>query len=187
MQITSLWRGVHRDSLIIALIATAVAAVIGFTTPAHGQAYTVQGVLWADTNGNGIREAGEDTLPGAIISLMYVGYDGIPFTSDDQLIEQSSASTGTAFRERGEFRFSLTGPGESYYLAILNSDKPSGYVPTLYRQGSSATDSDLLARTDLAAFVTDVFQYNGTQITGIGLGLTPLQLDEQLYLPLLQG
>lgn len=177
----------NRQPLKALLLIAAVALLLaGLAAVSRAQSYTVQGILWVDANGNGIREAGEGTLPGTRITLMYVGPDSVAYTQDDQQIEQSTASSGTPTIAAGSFRFTLGGANERYYLAILGNNKPSGYVPTLYRQGSATADSDLLARTDLPAFITDTFLIDyGANITGIDLGLVPLLLDKQLFLPLL--
>ena len=172
---------------ITALIITVTAALIGFTASAHGQDFNVQGVLWVDANGNGVREAGEGTLPGTRVHLMYVGPDGVAYTRDDELIEEYDSTSGSPALAAGTIRFTLGGANERYYLAILGNHKPRGYVPTQYRQGSPTTDSDLLTRSDLPAWVTDTFLIDyGATITGLDLGLMPLIYDEQLFLPFLR-
>jgi len=186
MPATNPWRCAAPPARIVVAVLL-IAALIGFTTPAHGQGFTVQGSLWVDANGNGQREAGEGTLPGTRVHLMYVGRDGVAYTNDDQQIDLGSASTGTATIAPGSFRFSLGGAGERYYVAILQVNKPRGYMPTLYRQGDAATDSDLLARTDLPAFVTDTFVIDyGARITGIDLGLIPVVYTQRVYVPLIR-
>ena len=135
MPITN-WRP-RRTFRLIAVVALLFTTC---TVVSRAQDYTVQGVIWADANGNGVREAGERPLSGTRVHLIYVGVDGVAYTRDDELIEQYVATSGSPALAAGTIRFTLGGANERYYLAILGNHKPRGYVPTQYRQGSPTTD-----------------------------------------------
>lgn len=176
----------HRHTASI--IASLITALILLMAPmlASAQDYTVQSTLWVDANENGVREANEGTLAGTTVTLMYVGADGVALTADDQKIEQSTVSSGGSDIAAGSIRFTLGGGGVRYYLAILNSDKPRGYTPTLDHQGSAATDSNLMSGAGQTAWATDTFTIDyGQLITGIDLGLRQVQFDHMVVLPLI--
>lgn len=164
--------------LLAALALTSLAAA----APAFGQSYTVQGMFWVDANNDGIRQDSEGTLPLTRISLMYVGADGVAYTGDDQRIDDTTVSSGGFNTPAGMFRFENGGGSETYYLAVIGSNRPSGYQPTLTGQGTPATDSNLTARNDVNAWVTGTFTINdGQLVTGFDLGVASVEQIERPF------
>jgi hypothetical protein len=75
---------------------------------------TIAGKLWFDTNGNGVRDTGEDDGPdGVSVELYYE--DGLPY---------NSYSVGTAYTVNGEYSFGGLWAGEGYSIRI--SSLPAG-------------------------------------------------------------
>ncbi len=92
---------------------------------------TVRGYLWNDANCDGIRQGMEGALPDSVnsgyrLSLIYIGNDGTPFTSDDNEIGFASAGNGLI-----EY-FTFDGGGDyTYYFTMRPNDRPAGFVPSL--------------------------------------------------------
>ncbi len=170
----------------------------GLPSPAGAQSSDrVRGILWTDTDCDGIRETGEGPLDDNPLgyqrmSLFYIGNDSIPFTYDDSEIGQSSPLNGNP-----TYVFFNGGGGYSYYIAIRPADRPAGYLPSAWQQGNDpAVDNDLRQWPD-GAWATGVFVipqgtgfYGGPPaVTGIDLGLCPSAALPRPYhtaLPLVQ-
>jgi hypothetical protein len=110
----------------------------------NGNGVTVKGYLWNDANCDGIRQNTEAPLSGnpsggQSMSIFYVGSDSIPFTSDDTEVGVSGALNGWP-----TYQFSNGGQNGTFYIAIRPRDRPVGFIPTLWQQGSDTTiDNDL--------------------------------------------
>jgi hypothetical protein len=106
--------------------------------------------VWNDTNGNGIQEASEPSVPGVLISLLSC-----------LKVPLGSATTSST----GEYRFSAL-PAGCY---IVRVELPSGYVfSPQYQGGDNAFDSDVNVNTgETAPINLSVGQIDLTQDAGI--------------------
>lgn len=91
---------------------------------------TVRGYLWHDANCDGIRQGMEGALPDSVnsgyrLSLIYIGNDGTPFTSDDNEI----GFAGVANRMI-EYGSADGGADNGYYLTMRPNERPAGFVPS---------------------------------------------------------
>jgi hypothetical protein len=173
----------HRLFLIVALILpTLTFADEG--TPLIGPEQTsnrVQGYLWNDANCDGIRAEQEGPMTDNPIgyqamSLFYVGNDGTPFTSDDSEVATTGTTNGFP-----TYSFRNGGGGNSYYIAIRPSQRPTGFMPTRWQQGNDPErDNDLMIWPD-GAWATEAFVIAGQLVTGIDIGLCPLSAIERPY------
>ncbi len=95
----------------------------------------VAGHVWDDLNGNGIQDAGEPGVAGAVAEL----FDG------------SGNSLGTRITDaNGAYSFDVASPGSGYHVVIR---PPVGFTFTAESQGSDPTkDSDVNATGNSAAF-----------------------------------
>jgi hypothetical protein len=166
-------------------------------SPIYAQNYNVIGLVWLDTNCNGLQESGEEGFPGVQVALMHQGTDATVYTRDDRLLEYTSGNMGTAEYIKGDIRFTRGLPSipANYYLAIFNADKPVGYVPGPLQAGSDRTiDNDMylpLAADGSPLWATVPFPLdpNGP-VTHIDIGLCaentqqPITYDNFLYVPL---
>jgi len=159
----------------------------------HGDGVTVRGYLWNDANCDGLRQSGEAPMSGSIaMSIFYVGTDALPFSRDDTEIGLGGSTIdGTAyvFRNGGE--------NGSFYVAIRPRDRPAGFIPSLWQQGSDRTiDNDLKLWPD-GAWATGTFIipwgtgfFNGPDaVAGIDIGLCAVASIPRPYqasLPLVQ-
>lgn len=176
---------------LLALVGTVLAAALGFAHTVSAQFEPrLTGLVWTDTNCDGIRQSTESGLPGVTVSLAYVGPDSTAYTSDDTVVDLTSSNTGTTGATVGQIEYSLGAPGETYYLAIYNADKPAHTRPAPFQQGSDRTaDNDLtlpLANSPLWATVTFQMLARGQTHTGTDIGLCQVQYDPNatLYLPM---
>ena len=83
----------------------------GFTAP-EAPKLSLGNLVWNDTNGNGIKDAGETGIPGVFVTLIKDDGDGIRNFSDNLLISVSTDSTG-------HYRF--VGLGAGGYFAHIAS------------------------------------------------------------------
>ena len=93
----------------------------------------VGGMVWSDANQNGIREAGELGVAGAVVEI-HSSPDGVIGNSDDVLL-------GTAITDaNGDYSFSNLPAGANFYEIFR---APVGYTFTTQNAGGDATlDSD---------------------------------------------
>lgn len=175
---------------LLALVGTVFAAALGFANTASAQFEPrLTGLVWTDTNCDGIRQPTESGLPGVTVSLAYVGADGTAYTSDDTVVDLTSSNTGTTGATVGQIEYTLGAPGETYYLAIYNADKPAATKPAPFQQGSDrAADNDLtqpLVGSPLWATATFQMPVRGQTHTGTDIGLCQVQYDptKAVYLP----
>ena len=97
--------------------------------------------VWADTNGNGLQDAGEGGVAGVSVKLIGAGADGLFNTADD-------TSRVTVTDANGKYLFDNVGAG-SYKVALA---LPKGYQMTAADVGSNdAIDSDFRAVSSAAA------------------------------------
>lgn len=178
---------------LLALIATIAVASLSFTHTAFAQfAPRATAVLWDDANNDGIRQSSEQGRAGVTVSLVFVGPDGQPYTADDQIVDATTSNTGEVGLPRGDVRFELGAPGETYYMAILSTDKPARTAPAPFQQGTDRTiDNDLtmpLAGQPLWATATFQMPARGLTHTGTDIGLVEVQFDpdKTVYLPLVR-
>jgi len=71
--------------------------------------------VWADTNGNGIKNPREPGLPGLTVELLRPGADNLPNTADDQPVAVTTTDTN------GYYLFSGL-PAGQYFVRIPNPD-----------------------------------------------------------------
>ncbi len=96
--------------------------------------------VWADTNGNGIQDAGEPGIAGVVLNL--TGPTGQPVT-DINGVPLAPQTTDT----NGAYHFTnlpVLPAGQHYTVTIdaaASTGPLTGYVPTLTGQGTTATDS----------------------------------------------
>lgn len=143
-----------------------------------GDGVTVRGYLWNDNNCDGLHQSDEDPLAANAsgyqrMSLFYVGTDSLPFTRDD-------TEVGVAGAANGYPTFSIRDGGDGiYYIAIRPRDRPAGFIPSLWQQGSDRTiDNDMRLWPD-GAWATGTFViphltgFDGgpDAVTGIDIGL----------------
>ncbi len=114
-------------------------------------------LVWLDTNGNGVQDAGEPGLNGITVKL----YD-----SDDNLLATTSTNSS------GNYQFTHLAPGD-YYVKFV---PPAGYRITAKDQGSDdAVDSDADPAT------------GNTQVTTLSEGENDMTWDAGLYQPAALG
>ncbi|MCW2812727.1 MAG: Cna domain protein, partial [Nocardioides sp.] len=106
----------------------------GFVRPA----VSVGDLVFADTNGNGIQNAGEPGIAGVTVTI--VGPNGLAVTNVNGAVV-GPVATGTD----GQYAFQLLPVlpvGQGYTVRVDNAQAAlDGYVPTLTGQGAVATDS----------------------------------------------
>jgi hypothetical protein len=155
-----MFRSIRSFLLLLTLAALSIPALSYADDPPVPHAsnsMTVTGYLWNDANCDGIRQNTEAPLSGnpaggQSMSLFYVGSDGIPFTSDDTEVGVAGAINGNP-----TYNFRDGGQNGTYYIAIRPKDRPAGFIPSPWQQGSDATiDNDLKLWPD-GAWATGTF------------------------------
>ncbi len=96
----------------------------GFTPPGTG---AIGKFVWNDSNGNGLQDPGEPGIPGVKVNLC-----------QDALCTQVIATTTTD--ANGHYSFTGLVAG-TYYVAVVASTLPPGFVPTLIQVGFPADSS----------------------------------------------
>lgn len=142
--------------------------------------FRVYGYLWNDTNCDGIRQSTEGVMPpspsGAYrMSLIYIGNDGIPFTTDDNEIDNATSANGNIHYGTME-----GGGGNTYYIAFRPAYIPAGFTPSLFQQGSDPTLDNDMKVWERNIWATTSFVIKAEVVTGIDIGLCPV---ENLNLP----
>lgn len=197
------WNQRHLAALILVVgmvltIPHGMRAAQGDTepTPLGSASDTVRGVLWSDITCDGVRQIDEPAMTGnpqggQLMSLFYIGNDGVPFTSDDAEIGLGSALNGST-----SYSFRDGGGSHTYYIALRPSQRPSGFVPAPFQQGSDRTIDNDLTIWPNGAWATSTFViaqgtgfFNGPPaVTGIDIGLCPLasiSRPYRVFLPLI--
>jgi hypothetical protein len=143
----------------------------------HRFCKVVRGYLWNDTNCDGLRQSSEGAISHIqTMNLFYVGNDGNPFTTDDSMVAWGSGGTGYM-----TFIFSNGGGGNTYYIAIRPRDRPTGFVPSLWQQGTDRTiDNDMRLWPD-GTWATGTFVIAAQTVTGIDIGLCPVATIARPY------
>jgi hypothetical protein len=168
--------------ILTALFVLLSLTLIAGLPPAAAQSSDrIVGVVWEDTNCDGIHQETEPLLPYVRLTLRYAGANG-EIDGTDPDIQSMESLTGNYF-------FTYGAAKEPYFLSIRSEHKPAGYVPAPFRQGADPTrDNDLtvglLPGTTLWATPVFVMPFDGSQVTDIDIGLCKLVLDEVVYLPL---
>jgi hypothetical protein len=179
-----MFRSIRSFLLLLILAALSIPALSYADEPpvpqaSNGNGVTIKGYLWNDANCDGIRQNTEvpfssNALGYQGMSIFYVGSDGIPFTSDDTEIGVSGALNGWP-----TYQFSNGGQNGTYYIAIRPKDRPAGFIPSPWQQGSDTTiDNDLKLWPD-GAWATGTFviamgtgYFNGPDaVAGIDIGM----------------
>jgi hypothetical protein len=115
--------------------------------------------VWVDLNDNGVHEPKEPPRAGVIVNLWSTGADGEIGGDDDQLI------AGTISGNQGYGFHNLQ--NGTYYVEFV---RPDDNRYSLLNQGSrDETDSD----ADPDTGFTQVFQFDGRQVTDIDAGFSP--------------
>ncbi|QJD77274.1 SdrD B-like domain-containing protein [Spirosoma rhododendri] len=119
------------------------------------KAGTISSIVFADTNKDGQRNAGEGGVAGVVVRLYRDG--------------QSSPVQSFTTDSNGAFQFASLQPNVGYYMVFDTTGlKAKGYGLTLYHQGNTATDSD----ADPVTGRTDSFTLTpGQSLTSISAGL----------------
>lgn len=121
----------------------------------------VGGVVWDDSNGNGVQDGGEPKRDGVAVTL---------YTETGAFVAMVKTAGG------GQFRFDNLRPGLEHYLKF---DLPSGLIFARGDQGNDATDSDVIDSTGLTRnFVLAANQTDLTQGAGM---MTPASISGVKY------
>ena len=88
-----------------------------------GNPASIGDTVWIDTNGNGVRDAGEPGLSGIGLNLYTTGVDGIGGNADDQFVAFNTTDAN------GQYTFSVLLPGE-YYVKLRPLNIAAGLVAT---------------------------------------------------------
>lgn len=176
-----------RSLILILLLALSLPIGISAAFADENESQTIQqntsdrvyGYLWNDTNCDGIRQNTEGPISNPRgsqpMSLFYVGQDGIPFTTDDNEIGYTSVPNGT-----NQFSFTDGGGGYTFYIAIRPAYIPAGFTPSLFQQGSDPTLDNDMKVWERNIWATTSFVIKAEVVTGIDIGLCPV---ENLKLP----
>lgn len=140
------------------------------------------GVVWKDTNKNGIKEAGEDFLEDVEVVLLD--------TKTNKLFEQNEKIVKVRTDANGIYAFENVPSGNYIVIFLYDTAK---YSATLYKQteADEYTDSDALDTkiklngNDTIAGVTDIIKLEDANLYNIDLGLVDnpkfdLKLDMQI-------
>lgn len=170
---------------LAALAALVLAATVITAQPAAAQlSIRITGVVWTDTNCDGIRQDSESLRPHVRLTLRWAGSNRV-IDGTDRDIEQWESLTGA-------YAFSIPAAGETYFISIRSEDKPARTTPAPFRQGGDPTrDNDLtmpLAGTQLWATPVFTMPDDGSMVTGLDIGLCAVQFDpaNTLHLPLVR-
>ncbi len=107
--------------------------------------HIVNGQVWRDNNNNGIRDQGDDVVPGVTL----------------ELVRDGRAVAAVQTDRRGAYRFALI-PGAAYRIVVRTM--PAGLDITLPHQGSNReTDSDADPADRAVHLTADRFQLSATQ------------------------
>jgi hypothetical protein len=112
--------------------------------------------VWLDTDGDGVRSADEQPVPGQPVSLTWAGPDGVLDTADDQLFSTVTAADGSylfTLLPDGRYRVSVDG---GVALAAVNTGDPDGGAPNVSQ----------VEITGGASNVVQDFGYRGTNALG---------------------
>ena len=130
-------------------------------------------VVWVDTNGSGVRDAGENGVAGAVLRLV------------DALGVRAVDASGTSIADQtttgsGAYAFTNLSPG-NYRVVVVT--RPSGYqlTPALVtiNGATPATDSDVDTTTDQTALITLT---SGTVEQTIDVGMArPVSIGNQVW------
>src|SRR5439155_409038 len=94
------------------------------------QPVSIGDFVWNDTNGNGVQDSGEAGINGVTLTLTGITGAGVSVSQ--------TTTTATNGGNAGYYQFGNLAPG-TYSVAVTT---PSGYVPTVTGQGTTATDSN---------------------------------------------
>jgi len=86
---------------------------------------TIGNFVWNDSNGNGVQDTGEPGIPGVTLTLTGT-------TGSGQSVTQTTTTDANGL-------YQFTEPPGTYTVAVT---APSGYVPTVTGQGTTAIDSN---------------------------------------------
>jgi len=164
-------------SIIFVLLIT-LALTIGALPAAAMPDITASGLVWQDSNCDGVRQDGEPAVLNQPIWLFAAGQDGQINTADDQVVEYGSSGT------MGQYLFTVGTTGVDYALVILPVARPVTRIPApLHTGGDTTKDNDL--RSDIWA--TDGFQMNAAQtVTGVDLGFCANTDASKIFIPIVQ-
>ncbi|MFV9507607.1 MAG: SdrD B-like domain-containing protein [Oscillochloridaceae bacterium umkhey_bin13] len=167
---------------LVALLALVALALLPSQPVAAQSSFRIVGVVWTDTNCDGIRQDDEPLKPHVRMMLRWAGGNGVIDATDREIEDGGSAASG-------QYAFTLAGAGEPYFISIRTADRPLGFTLSPFQQGGDPTrDSDmrddLLPGTTLWATPVFVMPEDGSQITGVDIGLCPLSMNNQVFIPL---
>ena len=116
-------------------------------------------LVWNDSDGNGMQDAGESGIAGVVIELIGAGPDGLIGTADDLVVARVTTDAS------GAYEFANLPAGD--YL--IHVDSPTGWVPTWPRQGADTSlDSDI----DRTTLTTHPIALGSNQhVTSVDIGL----------------
>jgi uncharacterized repeat protein (TIGR01451 family)/fimbrial isopeptide formation D2 family protein len=112
--------------------------------------------VWLDADGDGVRSADEQPVPGQPVSLRWSGPDGLLDTADDQLFSTVTAADGSylfTLLPDGAYQVSVDG---GVALAAVNTGDPDGGAPNVSQIAIAGGASDL----------AQDFGYRGTNALG---------------------
>ena len=109
----------------------------------------VGNLVWEDTNGNGIQNAGEPGLNGVTVKLIWGGLNNIIGDVDDKIYTTVTSNMGI----NGVYMFPGLFPGN--YNISVPTNPAGGFVPTFPDQGFNDTqDADMPSGIDFVVLPT---------------------------------
>jgi len=115
--------------------------------------------VWFDVNGDGVQNAGEPPIPGAQVTVVYLGPDGVPGGGDDETHVTTTDAAGSYLVDRL--------PGGAYSVTVTGG-VPAGMTPSFdLDDGTTSPDGQWLGSLAEDAVERDVdFGYMGTGSIG---------------------
>jgi hypothetical protein len=141
--------------------AIALAAVVVTAAPAAAQEYcpggettSLCGYVWNDTNNDGIQDAGETPVEGAVVTL----YD---ITNPMTPVEVGSTATDS----NGLYSFDDVPTGSTYSVSVLSSSIATGAQPSPADNPAAPDDTvDSDGTLDGPSSVVTIANYDGTKL-----------------------
>ena len=115
--------------------------------------------VWFDVDGDGVQDAFEPPIPGAEVTVVYLGLDGVPGGGDDETHVGTTDSAGLYLVDRL--------PGGTYSITVTGG-VPAGMTPSYdLDDGTTTPDGQWLGTLGEDAVKRDVdFGYTGTGSIG---------------------
>ncbi|NOK83600.1 MAG: hypothetical protein GFH27_549305n176 [Chloroflexi bacterium AL-W] len=116
--------------------------------------------VWIDEDGNGVRDPGEEGIPGVEVTVTWYGPDGVPGGDDDVIITTTTDNDGNYMIPNL--------PAGNYQVTVNTDTLPPDLRPTYDRDGGEDSTTDLTV--GVGEDVSDInFGYEDTTPTAIVL------------------